>query len=230
MNALEKNLRFLTGTTIGNSKILFPINYYRKEYNDRIVHADSDCCIEGFQRSGNSFFVILFKNRNRTLKIAHHTHAAAQILRAIEYNIPTLVLIREPVEVIASLLAWDSSLLVGVALKAYISFYRKLLPYVDNFLVIGFEDVTTKPIDVVKAFNTRFGVNFILPEYTDARIDRIREGINNRNVATASPLPTPEKEKAKEGTRERIKDDPKLSDAIKIYGQFYTHRYKFEQD
>jgi hypothetical protein len=141
--------------------------------------------------------------------------------------VPTVVLIREPTEVIASLLAWESSLKIQVALKAYMTFYRKLMPYTMNILVVAFEDVISKPVDVVKAFNVRFDTHFNLPEYTDEELKNIKKGIRNKKVATASPIPTPEKEKAKEEIRQLIKDEPTLSDAIRVYKEFNKHRHLF---
>jgi len=227
MNVINKNLRFLIGTTIGNSQVLFPLNYYREEYKGKIVRSDSDCCIEGFQRSGNSFFFIQFKRKNKTLKIAHHTHAAAQIIRAVNFRLPTLVLIREPVETISSLIAWDTNLKSKIALKAYISFYKKVLPIKKRILVIAFEDVTTKPVDVVRAFNKRFETSFVLPEFTDKQLTNLKAGINSRNDASASPLPTPEKEEAKKHIRLLLKDEPMLSEARNVYEQLHNYRHQF---
>ena len=227
MNAFEKNLRFLAGTSIGNSNLLFPLNYYREKCKSKIIYPDSDCCIEGFQRSGNSFFFILFKRKNKSVKIAHHMHASEQLIRAIKYNVPRILLIREPIEVVASLLAWDTKLKIRTALKAYISFHKKLMPYVQQLFIVSFEDVTAKPVDVVQAFNTRFETNFVLPEYTDEQLDTFKERVLSRNIATSSPLPTPEKDKLKEGFRVQIKNHSVLTEAIKVYEQIYEHRHQF---
>ncbi len=227
MNAFEKNFRFRTGTIIGNSPILFPINYYRSSYKEKIISLDSDCCIEGFQRSGNSFFILLFKRKNKTTKLAHHTHAAAQIIKAVKYNVPTIVLIRNPIDVIASLLAWDDKLKISTALDAYIQFHQKILPFNNDYMLVDFEAVIAKPALVVNAFNERFGTQFILPEFSDEQLQKIKAGVRARNEASMAPLPTPEKEKLKELFKIEIKKSPKLLQARQLYDALYVSRQLF---
>lgn len=227
MNVREKNLRFLVGTTIGNSKLLFGLNYYRAEYKDKIIRPDSDCCIEGFQRSGSSFFLFLFRKKNKKAKIAHHTHAAEQVIRAVKYKLPTIVLIREPEEVIASLLAWDEKLKVKVALKAYICFHKRLLPYAKDMFIVSFEDVTEKPVDIVKELNARFDTNFTSPSFTKGTLEIYKRRILSRNETISSPLPTPEKDKAKDLLRRQIIGDSKLLEARKVFEKLYSLRHEF---
>lgn len=227
MNVIEKNFRFRAGNLIGNSKLLFPLNAYRAAYKKKIVGADSDCCIEGFQRSGSSFFVLLFNRANKSVKLAHHTHASAQVIRAVNYKVPTIVLIRKPEDVIASLLAWDSKLKINLALGAYINFHQKILAYKVGYMLVDFEDVTESPAKVVTALNSRFGTDFKFPKFSEDKLNLIKQNINLRNEVFMSPLPTPEKESAKELFRLEIERSPKLLKANKLYEQFYKHRHLF---
>ena len=227
MNAIEKNLRFIAGNVIGNSPILFPLNYYRGAYKEKIINPDSDCCIEGFQRSGSSFFVLLFKRANSYIKLAHHTHSSTQVIKAVGYKVPTMVLIRQPEDVIASLLALDSKLKVNVALGAYISFYRNILPYKKDFMIVDFEDVTETPALVVSEFNKRFDIRLTPPEFSEKRLNRIKGNIKKNKDVYMSPLPTAEKEKVKELFKSEIENNPKLVTANNLYKQFYEHRHVF---
>src|SRR5436309_8002883 len=74
-----------------------------REIADRIVEADTQLVIEGFQRSGNTFAVVAFEvAQPQPVKLAHHLHAAAQIVAAVRMGVPTLVLIRDPDESVLS--------------------------------------------------------------------------------------------------------------------------------
>jgi len=227
MNKLEKNLRFLTGTTVGNSNFLFSINYYRKSFQEKIIRPDCHWCIEGFQRSGNSFFIFLIRRKNKGLKLAHHTHAAAQIVKAVKYKVPTIVLIRKPEDAIASLLAWDPNLSFGIALKAYIQFHKGIRKYIQDVLLVAFEDVISKPVDVVKACNDRFNTTFELPIFNERQLEKIKINVTARNPLTAGLLPTPEKEEAKAIHKVEIERHPKYLDALALYQDLYTHRHQF---
>lgn len=70
------------------------------------IRKDTDLVIEGYPRSANSTTVHKFLSRqDRPLHVAHHKHHAAQILRAVQWGIPAVVLIREPRSACLSLLA-----------------------------------------------------------------------------------------------------------------------------
>lgn len=222
MTLLEKNFRFYVGTTIGNSQLLFWVNKYRKRYIERLISKETDVCIEGFHRSGNSFFVMLFKQKNKELKVAHHTHAAAQIIKAIHLKKPTIVLIREPEDAIASLMVWDENLAIGNALRAWISFYKRLIPYRSKFLIVTFAEVTLNPVKVVLDLNDRCGTTFNLPEFKEQQLEKIKSRVKARNNALSAPLPTAEKEEAKLKFKDTILEHKLYSKAQKLYEEFVS--------
>ena len=96
MNKIIRNLKFLIGRTINNSRFLFHINYLRSEKDKLIINPDKDICIEGFPRSGNSYFVMLLRRCNPEIKIANHIHSPVQLIKAINLGIPAVMLIRKP--------------------------------------------------------------------------------------------------------------------------------------
>jgi|GEM_PF-1755712 len=74
---------------------------------DRLcVTRKTDIVIEGFPRSANSTTVTVFRSwQRKKVRIAHHKHHAAQILRAVAWDIPAVALIREPRAAVISLIA-----------------------------------------------------------------------------------------------------------------------------
>jgi hypothetical protein len=61
------------------------------------IAPDTELVIEGYPRSANSTTVYGFLDRQpMPVKVAHHKHHAAQLLRAVERSVPAVMLIREP--------------------------------------------------------------------------------------------------------------------------------------
>lgn len=221
MTSLEKNLRFSIGQYIGKTSWLYWINYHRSIYKDILVYDDTDLCIEGFQRSGNSFFQQLMRRQNRDLKLAHHMHVPLQVIRAVDHKIPTVILIRKPQDSIASLLAWDQNLRIDVALAAYHRFYHTILPYRDQYVIGRFEEVTDNPKSIVTKINAHFDTQFVMHVKDDKQLANILSRVSERTKNTLSaPVPNEKKERIKQQYKESILDHPKYPRAQEIYKSF----------
>ena len=99
-----RTLRHRAKTFVGARPwLFFPLFRPRPAFDDLLVTRSSDLCIEGFPRSGNSFAVGAVEHAQSTpIQIAHHTHVPANAMRACEWDIPTLVLVREPKDAVIS--------------------------------------------------------------------------------------------------------------------------------
>lgn len=76
---------------------------YQDKRSDQVVDASHDIVIEGVPRCANSFAVTAFRfAQPGSVKIAHHLHTPAQVLRGVELDLPCLVLVRNPRETIIS--------------------------------------------------------------------------------------------------------------------------------
>ena len=95
------------------------------------VTPDKQLVIEGFPRSGNTFarraFLMAQGEGFDKTRISVHFHVPAQVVRAARWQIPTLVLIRKPKDAVLSFVVRDP-ISVDLALKYYISFYRRHVP------------------------------------------------------------------------------------------------------
>lgn len=139
------------------------------------VLPDTELVIDGFQGSGNSFATVAFKScQERPVRLAHHLHAPAQIIKAVEQNVPVLVTLRDPADAVVSLISRWPYIGLEQGLRAYIRFYEALTPYLNRMVVSPFA-MTTGPIDqVFEAVNDTFGCAFSVFSPTGKNVARIR--------------------------------------------------------
>lgn len=177
---------------------------------------NTEICIEGFLRSGNTFAVIAFQRAQpRVVSIAHHVHAAGAVIAAARMGTPTLVLIRPPEESVLSYVIRWPWLTIGQALRGYVRFYGPLVAYRDRFVVGRFEEVTSDLGAVIRRVNERFGTAFVPYEPTEENERAVREELDrwdsNTNRREGGPAelargrPTEEKEERKVALRARYR-------------------------
>jgi hypothetical protein len=154
--------------------VKFRLRYLKKsDVASRLVDSEKDIVIEGFPRSANTFACFAFiMSQPNIVKIAHHMHAPAQIIRAINMNIPTIVLIRKPDDAILSMIiSKQFKIDITSALKLYISFYQSIAKYKEYIVVAKFEEVTQKFDLTIRRVNQKFETNFKEFLYTSENID-----------------------------------------------------------
>jgi hypothetical protein len=151
-----------------------PLARLRRE--GALVDGDTDLLIESYPRSASSFAVAAFNlaQRPTVYRVAHQTHAAGHVLDAIRRGVPSLVLIREPEEVLVSNMIRHPKRTVPDLLRGYLRFYEPLLPHRDGFVVGTFAEVTGGRMDVViRRINGRFGTAFREFEATEDNVETI---------------------------------------------------------
>jgi hypothetical protein len=126
-----------------------------------VVTPTTDIVIEGYPRSGNSLaFASLLAAQPAPIRIAHHTHAPANVMAGVEAGIPVVVLIRAPEDAVVGLVLIKPDLTVVQAMRGYRRFYEPLLPYRDRVVVSRSEDVIDGSEGLVDRINQRFGTSF----------------------------------------------------------------------
>lgn len=196
----------------------------------RIIAIDSDVCIEGHNRSANSFAVKAFRCANDTdqkkYKIATHVHASSQVLKAIDLGVPTLVLIRKPEDAVVSQkslaiqleqVANPEGYPLEICLSMYVDFYQRLLSRRDKVLIVRFEEATTDFTAVITQFNTRFGTSYKAIEHTEGGKANI---FKNSRVHLS---PSIERDKIKKSLSKELKalqDSKIMEDARLVYRRF----------
>jgi hypothetical protein len=133
----------------------------------RVVGPNTQIVIDGFPRSANTFAVIAFRMAQRhEVEVAHHVHLPAQILAGIKANLPTILLIREPEEVVTSLVLRFPHISLAKALRRYVRFHRLLAPHRGAIVVADFPDVVSDYGSVIRRANERFGTRFAEFQHT----------------------------------------------------------------
>jgi hypothetical protein len=127
-----------------------------------LARKDTSIVIDGFLRSGNTFSVAAFAIANgRELHIGRHLHGAPHLLRAVRLGVPTVALIREPGDAIASYLVRRPTLNPDDAFLEYLDFYRTAWRARDGFVVGLFDQVVSDFGAIVSEVNRRFGTSFV---------------------------------------------------------------------
>jgi hypothetical protein len=129
--------------------------------------------LDGFQGTANSFAARAFKWAQDTpVRMAHHLHAPAQIIKAVHREIPTVVTTRNPVDAVASLMSRWPYVTPRQGLRSYTRFYRKIEPYTEGVVISPF-DQTTQHLDrVFGVVNDRFGTEFDVFDHSHEHVIR----------------------------------------------------------
>ncbi len=168
--------------------LFFPLVNLKRNSRQLAVKKKTEIVIEGFPRSGNSFAVGAFRSaQSQPVNIATHLHAPAQIILASHKNIPTLVVIRNPVDAVISLKAlhmecnavtkktMNLSYDFKILLKSYIKFYKTIIPYKDKFVIGCFEEVTKDFSKIITKINQHFNTSFYSFKHTECNVQKVFE-------------------------------------------------------
>jgi hypothetical protein len=144
------------------------------------ISPETNIVIEGYPRSANSTTVQKFISRqNRPISVAHHKHHAAQILRAVDWGIPAVALIREPHAACLSLMALQaearvrrgqsaiSHLHYHNVFRSYIAFYASIEPHLGSIIIAPFDSVTKDVGPMIEQINAKFETDFEIAEMDD---------------------------------------------------------------
>jgi hypothetical protein len=135
------------------------------------VRRSTEIVIEGFPRCANTFSVAAFRlAQGRPVRIAHHLHSPAQVLAAVRWQVPTMLLVREPVAATASYAVRNRDLPLATILDEYRRFYTLLEPVRDQVVVARFSDVVNDFGAVIDRVNERYGTSFAPFEHTDENL------------------------------------------------------------
>ncbi|MFB2898323.1 hypothetical protein ACE1CI_35855 [Aerosakkonemataceae cyanobacterium BLCC-F50] len=212
-------------------QLFFPLRSLLGKGTKQAVQENTQLVIEGFPRSANSFCVAAIQSvQPKPLIIASHLHAAAQVIRAADLSIPTLVLIRQPADAIISLKSleleisyrfnvdypgWGAS--VRSYLKAWVNFYLQILPYKENYVIGLFDEVTNDFGAIIEQINQHFHTNFAGFKHTEKDVQIIHEMVGFHSG------PSEKREYLKDLFIKEIEEDnliPLLLKAEAIYQEF----------
>lgn len=170
---------------IKSNPLLFKIWYYvyRKNRGLKINYFNSQTnfMLDGYPRSGNTFFAGLCKKAFNQDNFIHHFHTIAPIKIALNKKLPVFILIRKPAEAISSYYLKSFALshknlpetidkrLLKNLIHDYYDYYSFVYTHKVNIHIIAFEKYIIKPFEVLNSineivFNKKYNVNHELIE------------------------------------------------------------------
>lgn len=189
---------------------------WHADMEHRFVESDTELVIEGFGRSGSTFAVLAFElAQERPVKTAHHTHAAAQVVVAAKMRIPTLVIVRDPMDATLAHMV-RRKIPARPALRSWIRYHRHVLPFEDRILTTPLASVSSDFGAVIRALNDRFGTSFKEFEHTPANEAHLFDLIESHNVEKYGKAtywvarPTVKRLQEKDSRRREL-EDPRLA-------------------
>ena len=137
---------------------------------------ETEIIIEAHARSGNTFaYHALNLAQKRKVKIGHHLHQPNHIIEGIKNNIPVMVIIRHPDDVVASYKIRSSHITIWNGYYSYYLFYNRLKPYLGKIILATFEELTMDFRAPIKRLNKKYNLNYKYYKNTSA---------NNKNIFT----------------------------------------------
>lgn len=142
---------------------------FNPEYRDLAVTRNSDIVVEGYARCGNTFAANALKyTQGKDLKVAFRCHSPTQVILAVRYDLPSLIVTRNPIDsVISSYIHNNSQLDADFLLHHYILFYKSIWHLRDHFVVSDFAITTKKFSTVIHALNAKYDLSLTIPETDD---------------------------------------------------------------
>jgi hypothetical protein len=167
-----------------------------------LVSSNSNICIEGYPRCANTFAVLAFESaQERSLDIAHHMHLAGQVIYSANKGIPTIVLLRNPLDACVSMLFREPELDPRLCLRMYIDFHKPLLRYLDQIVVAPFDRVTSEYALIIRRVNEFYSTDFGVYENSrekDKGIFKKMSGLPLEESKLSVARPTVEKQEKKD--------------------------------
>lgn len=199
----------------------------RPTLHRRVVRPGDDLVIEGFPRSANTFATYAFMKANaeRNLKIGNHFHSPAQFILAARYDIPAVLVIREPLDAVLSLMVFLPQMSARDGLRRYIGFHEPLLRIRSGFVAARFQEVVGNVDEIIARVNQRFGTSYNHFGHTAERnadllnwieADRNARAVDHPELLGDSmkkPLPSREKTLARQKRSAEI-EDPDLAQLL----------------
>lgn len=193
--------------------LFYQVMPYRKRYSDLLIRDDTQLVVEGYPRSANTYAVAaLWVSNGQQLRIARHTHAVAQLRRARDRGLPTLLLIRRPEDAILSYVIREPKVDIPLAIRRYLNYYQAANEFREHLVVSDFNTTISRFECVVNALNKKFDLTlkpFENNEKTQQKITRLVEIMEKKDSGgSISELkvarPSEERNQLKEQLREEL--------------------------
>lgn len=208
--------------------------YYVASKSTRLI-------VEGYPRTANTFAYNIFeksfglKNLNANC-IAHHVHSSSQLIFGAKNDIPVILLIRNPIDSISSMLIKfhefenEDSCIEWIKLYSYYyyDFYYRLLKFKNQFLIVKFESIINDYTNVIVSLNNKFDTSFPIIQNSQNQTKEILDKIKNDNLVKVGnnlnklAIPNSNKDIKKEAYYDLITSHGDLEKLNHIYKLFIS--------
>lgn len=189
-------------------------NLLRLHPKNHVCNSTTRLLVEGYPRSSNSFCVDMIVQSGLGVlpveHIAHHTHSIENVKIAEYFGIPKVILIRSPADAVLSFHIYSGQP-IRVCADIYVKFYSQSLMYLQNSIVVDFEQVTSDFRSVVVGLNRlgdfRLNENQDFVEIQQRALEMVRA--RGKNLARDAEIrqvaaPNEQREILKERAREDV--------------------------
>lgn len=195
--------------------------------SERVVTPYHDLVLDGWQRSANSYAFNLVKTFYPLLKVVHHTHSIATLKLARLFRVPTVVLIREPQDAIASCVIRRGEKNCDFLVREYVWYHLYVRRHLDDFQkVIGFELIIHNEIRFLSEITQI--LNLENKMISEEKIERVKRKIFNdlkkisksrspREYEKRMSIPSEKKVKLKAGVQREIVNSKFFPQAVRVY-------------
>lgn len=222
-----------------SNTLLYQLWYYprkiiRKE--ERVIPRDQCVYIDGFPRSGNTFATNMVKMAIEGIQPVSHLHAVAPLKLALRRNIPTLILIRHPLDSIISLYimetkknnktGFDAHLASRLAWD-YIEYYRFIYQIKSTVCIYRFEHLVEDPLKLCRKVVEITGVEIddnILIKNIQSTESKLEQKNKNQD-ADVSSYPKKERLDKKQALMKDFSALPEIEIAQSIYQKVINNSY-----
>lgn len=234
LRSWRRNVRIFVSTR----PLLYTL-YARAEGLQFQLNDRTSVLVDSYPRSANSFFEAAFtRAHGGRAEVAHHSHAAAQVLEGVRRGLPAVVLLRTPRHAIASFFEMNGGdYSIALCTREYIAFYSALLPVLDQLIVVETDTLEQRFFDLMMRLRDRFGLELEPYEITpEVRADLMRDVDKtgrHRNGFTAERYSDSLSQREKKLRRDRLDrivglveaptNSARLAKADAIFAEFRRH-------
>lgn len=229
MEELRVKIKFFLRNIFRNNAFFYTIySIYRIRFfkeNRSFVVANTSFCVEGFPSSANTYFQFIMGYLFPELVFAHHTHTIATVKKSLKRGLPTIILIRNPIDAIASkIIRFEDDL--ESSYTEYIKFYSYVEKNIDKLFILSFEEVIENDFTRLFFYLDNTGKKYDKKMIFDASLysEKMTELLHGGSKKT--PLPSSEKELMKIKIIESVKNSKKIKSATFLYNKIMkvSHR------
>jgi len=206
-----------------------------KKAGIRLPRATDDLYVDGYPRSGNSYLFGLIRFFYPRLSFAHHLHTPAALAIALKKRIPTVVLVREPSDAIASNAHRKQHMqkravngrLLDQLIDDYIGYYRFVLSHSSSLSMVNFMDLKNDPLSVLRSQISCYGMETPRYPINEIALKAFQSTLEEREKTKplgATSLPDGLSVVEKIAYRELVMSRPMYLEAFALYERLFADR------